>query len=388
MDLEGEETPLTLEREESWDEHWRTVNQRFEEYLALDPDWGPYLSRKVVHILDGNNRHNAWMDCISTGDLSMHFCVLCKFYVFERRDVGELMFSLSRLNKMHDYAFVPITFGDHLFQLRRLGESDLTTLMAHLNNEDKLWVEREMQSASTRGRPSWLHLPIQIMTWLLFKDEMEKKIDEASNGPLVESNGDAFWCEVLSLPWHASTNHVATEEKLNMIGFVCIRATYKIHIVKLLDNSQAEVRSLEGMPNDKTKIMKLGSRIQNDIKNADLVRFPGESQFTSFVVLCRRKYFKRAFKAYERGIKFSHDIDHQPGLQSATRRVVYRFSYNITQIFLVKKHAYFFLCVVLSFGLWLEDGCFLKLRSTNWMGYPLLLVCGFVLTINLICMLI
>ena len=43
---------------------------------------------------------------------------------------------------------MPTTFGDHLFQLRRLGESDLTTLMAHLDNEDKLWVEREMQSAS------------------------------------------------------------------------------------------------------------------------------------------------------------------------------------------------------------------------------------------------
>ena len=112
------------------------------------------------------------------------------------------------------------------------------------------------------------------------------------------------------------------------------------------------MRSLEGMPNDKTKvrewlhmysywlqIMELGLRIQNDIKNADRVRLPSESRFTSFVVLCRRKYFKRAFKAREGGIKFSHDIEHQPGLQNATRRVVYRFSYNITQIFLVKKHA-------------------------------------------------
>lgn len=272
--------------------------------------------------------------------------------------------------RTHDYAFVPTTFGDRLFQLRRLGESDLTTLMAHLDNEDKLWVEREMQSASTRGRPSWLHLPIQIMTWLLFKDEMEQKIDEASNGPLAEStrekvtrkievlyrgktskyariadpsNGEAFWCAVLSLPWHESSNHVATEEKLNMIGSACIKDTDKAHIVRLLDNSQSAVRSLESMPNDKTKvrdwlhmysywlqITELGLSILNDIKNADRVRLPGESRFTSFVVLCRRKYFKRAFKAHEGGIKFSHDIDHQPGLQNATRRVVYRFSYNIT----------------------------------------------------------
>lgn len=71
MDLEGEETPLTQEREESWDEHWRTVNQQFEESLSLDPEWGPYLSRKMVHILDGNNRHNAWMECISTGEFSL-----------------------------------------------------------------------------------------------------------------------------------------------------------------------------------------------------------------------------------------------------------------------------------------------------------------------------
>lgn len=33
------------------------------------------------------------------GNLSMHCCVLYKFYVFKQRDVGELMFSLSRLNK-------------------------------------------------------------------------------------------------------------------------------------------------------------------------------------------------------------------------------------------------------------------------------------------------
>ena len=32
------------------------------------------------------------------GDLSMHCCILCKFYVFEWRDVGELMFSLSELS--------------------------------------------------------------------------------------------------------------------------------------------------------------------------------------------------------------------------------------------------------------------------------------------------
>ena len=94
MELEGEETPLTQEREESWDEHWRIVNQQFEESLALDPDWGPYLSQKLVHILDGNNRHNAWMDCISTFEFSSgcydFFCffVLPNFLFYYRFSTG------------------------------------------------------------------------------------------------------------------------------------------------------------------------------------------------------------------------------------------------------------------------------------------------------------
>ena len=47
---------------------------------------------------------------------------------------------------------------------------------------------------------------------------------------------------------------MAIEEKLNMIDFACIRYIDKAHIVKLLDNSQAVVQSLEGMPNDKTNV--------------------------------------------------------------------------------------------------------------------------------------
>lgn len=47
-----------------------------------------YLSFLILHFFTGFQ-----------GDLTMHCCVLCKFYEFERRDVGELMFSLSRLNK-------------------------------------------------------------------------------------------------------------------------------------------------------------------------------------------------------------------------------------------------------------------------------------------------
>ena len=55
---------------------------------------------------------------------------------------------------MHDYAFVPTTFGDKLFQLRRLGEADKTTLLSCLDDEDKAWVDKEMQAFSSRGKRS------------------------------------------------------------------------------------------------------------------------------------------------------------------------------------------------------------------------------------------
>ena len=63
-------------------------------------------------------------------------------------------------NRMHDYAFVPTSFGDRLFQLRRIGESDKTTLLAELDDEDKAWLENEMKKCPTRGKKSWFSVPI------------------------------------------------------------------------------------------------------------------------------------------------------------------------------------------------------------------------------------
>ncbi|MCO5580709.1 hypothetical protein L7F22_034579 [Adiantum nelumboides] len=111
IDLEGEETPITQERIDSWDDCWKTVNER-----------------------------------------------------------------------MNDYAYVPTTFGGRLFQLRRLGEADKTTLLDGLAIEDRAWVEKEMQVVSSRGKRSWFTLLVQIMAWLLFKDEMEQKIEELAKG--------------------------------------------------------------------------------------------------------------------------------------------------------------------------------------------------------------
>lgn len=70
---------------------------------------------------------------------------------------------------MHDYAFVPTTFGDRLFQIRRIGESDKTTLLAKLDDEDKAWMENEMKKCPTRGKKSWFSVPINILAWLVFK---------------------------------------------------------------------------------------------------------------------------------------------------------------------------------------------------------------------------
>ena len=107
----------------------------------------------------------------------------CNFVQITKADLGELMFCLSRINKyilhisnfffisycssfqmfltvyidcnrMHDYAFVPTSFGDRLFQLRRIGESNKTTLLAELDDEDKAWLENEMKKCPTHGKKS------------------------------------------------------------------------------------------------------------------------------------------------------------------------------------------------------------------------------------------
>ncbi|KAI5074355.1 hypothetical protein GOP47_0010316 [Adiantum capillus-veneris] len=202
------------------------------------------------------------------------------------------------------------------------------------------------------------------MTWLLFKDEMEQKIEELAKGmdetgraKVIKkmeityrgktskyariadpANGEKFWCATLSLPWHEPSAHIAIEEKLNMIGNACITDVDKAHIVKLLDSSQVSIRSLEFLPNDKAKVRdwlhmyclwlqvnQYGLGLLLDIQNTDRVRLPLEHRFNNFVMLCRRKYFNRAFCVVEGGIKSTNAMNEQPGLHNATRRVVYRW---------------------------------------------------------------
>lgn len=79
--------------------------------------------------------------------------------------------------RMNDFAYVPTTFGDKLFQLRKLGESDKSTLLSYLDDEAKAWVETELRTLDGRGKKSWFSLPIQILAWLVFKDDMEQKIE-------------------------------------------------------------------------------------------------------------------------------------------------------------------------------------------------------------------
>ncbi|MCO5576127.1 hypothetical protein L7F22_029935 [Adiantum nelumboides] len=175
---------------------------------------------------------------------------------FAKFDVGELMFSLARLNKMNDWAYVPTTFGDRLIQLRRLGEADKTTLLDGLAVEDRACVEKEMQDEMEQNI-----------------EELAKGMDETGRAKVIKkmeityrgktskyasigdfANGEKFWCATLSLPWYEPSVHITTEEKLNMIQNDCITDVDKAHIVKLLDSSQVSTQSFEGLPNDKAKV--------------------------------------------------------------------------------------------------------------------------------------
>lgn len=151
------------------------------------------------------------------------------------------------------------------------------------------------------------------------------------------ANGQAFWRAVLSLPWHAPGSHIATEEKLNMIGAASVSDKDKAYLVRMLDNSQSGIRELEYLPTDKAKVREwlhmfvfwlqinqVGFGILDEIKNADRIALPPMGSFLGYVSTCRRKYFKKAFKVHQGEIKFSNDIDAQKGLQNATHRVVFR----------------------------------------------------------------
>ncbi|KAI5081598.1 hypothetical protein GOP47_0001341 [Adiantum capillus-veneris] len=334
----------------------------------------------MLHILDGNNRHRAWMACIAEGKIIFsHFeisciadcktCIDCPqhnpleqassvvFYAileFRKQDVGELLSSLSRLNKRNEFSFVPATFGDILFQLRNLGESDKSTLFSYLEEEDKAWVESKMRIQRGLGKKSWFLLPIQIMTWLIFKDDMEQKIEDQPKGLLIDdkcsrdkiirnmetlyrgktskfarianpSNGEQYWNVVLSLPWHEPSTHIATEEKLNMIRSSIISDSNKAQIVRMLDNHNANQRTLEGLPNDKAKVrdwlhkycfwlqlVDHGRILIQEIREVDHVPPPPESRCNSYVQLCKMRFFRKAFKTNEGGIKFSNEPDLQP----------------------------------------------------------------------------
>lgn len=151
------------------------------------------------------------------------------------------------------------------------------------------------------------------------------------------ANGEYFWCAVLSLPWHAAGTHIATEEKLNMIGAAQVRDEDKAFLVRMLDNSQASIREIEYLPKDKAKarewlhsfvfwlqISSYGSKLLEEIENCDRISLPSINSFINYVVFHRRKYFKKAFRVHQGDIKFSNDMDTQKGLRSATHRVVYR----------------------------------------------------------------
>ncbi|MCO5557549.1 hypothetical protein L7F22_011115 [Adiantum nelumboides] len=82
---------------------------------------------------------------------------------FAKIDVGELMFSLARLNKMNDYAYVPITFGDR-WLLKEIAQHmldempPLASVWTYANNPTFMYFDVKLgRSLSTikKSKCSW-----------------------------------------------------------------------------------------------------------------------------------------------------------------------------------------------------------------------------------------
>lgn len=56
-------------------------NDKYEENLSTNQEWGTYLRGKMVHTLDGNNRHAAFMSCIAEGKHTCLFVVIWAYFI-------------------------------------------------------------------------------------------------------------------------------------------------------------------------------------------------------------------------------------------------------------------------------------------------------------------
>lgn len=65
---------------------------------------------------------------------------------------------------------MPPTMAHDIFLMQKFGMSDKETLLRHMPEEDKKWMEVEMaKGRQGRAGGTWYNVPMQIMAQLVFK---------------------------------------------------------------------------------------------------------------------------------------------------------------------------------------------------------------------------
>jgi hypothetical protein len=62
--IDGCIVDVTLQRINNWDDHWKTVNDKFEEFLQSKP-FLHHIVGKMFHVWDGDHRLQAWFPYIN-----------------------------------------------------------------------------------------------------------------------------------------------------------------------------------------------------------------------------------------------------------------------------------------------------------------------------------
>lgn len=76
------------------------------------------------------------------------------------------MYVVFRLND----AYIRPQLSDIIFQICQFGKADKQTLLKHLGDKDRGWMDRELaREAMREGTKPWYNVPLNILSQIVFK---------------------------------------------------------------------------------------------------------------------------------------------------------------------------------------------------------------------------
>jgi hypothetical protein len=153
----GEHIEVTEKERALWDDHWKTRNEEFEDYLLSDPELS-FLSNKMFWVWDGNHRLNAWLDHIAMiheSDLDWHYRVR-SILLDTSKSVTDALTSMHDINKATENAHVRNNLVHVLHRMKKVGNLPLESFKDILTFEE---IEQMKLDLAKPEKKTWYPLP-------------------------------------------------------------------------------------------------------------------------------------------------------------------------------------------------------------------------------------